>query len=56
MRQRKERLSELYCIFYYEDLDIVDKLEEVVEQTGLKKREIVIRSLKEYLFNENSDK
>ena len=56
MRRRKERLSELYCIFYYEDLDIVDKLEEEVEKTGLKKREIVIRSLKEYLYNKDSDR
>lgn len=48
MSRRKVRISELYVIFYDRDLDIVDRLEEVVERTGCKKREIVIKALKQY--------
>ena len=35
-------------IFYDRDLDVVDRLEEVVERTGCKKREVVIKALKQY--------
>ena len=48
MSRRKIRISELYVIFYDRDLDVVDKLEEVVERTGYKKREVVIKALKQY--------
>ena len=48
MSRRKIRIGELYVIFYDRDLDIVDRLEEVVERTGCKKREIVIKALKQY--------
>ena len=48
MSRRKMRISELYVIFYDRDLDVVDRLEEVVERTGCKKREIVIKALKQY--------
>ena len=48
MSGRKIRISELYVIFYDRDLDVVDWLEEVVERTGCKKREVVIKALKQY--------
>ena len=48
--QRKERIGELYLIFYDKDDEVLNRLDEVVEETGYKKREIVIRALKEY-FN-----
>ena len=48
MSRRKIRISELYVIFYDRDLDVVDRLEEFVERTGCKKREIVIKALKQY--------
>ena len=48
MPRRKIRISELYVIFYDHDLDVVDRLEEVVERTGCKKREVVIKALKQY--------
>ena len=46
--QRKERIGELYLIFYDRDDEVLNRLDEVVEETGCKKREIVIRALKEY--------
>ena len=48
MSRRKIRISELYVIFYDRDLDVVDRLEEVVERTGCKKREVIIKALKQY--------
>ena len=48
MSRRKIRISELYVIFYDRDLDVVDRLEEIVEKTGCKKREVVIKALKQY--------
>lgn len=54
MGRRKERIGELYVIFYDNDKEIANKLDEIVESTGLKKREIVIKSLRQYLsMNEN---
>ena len=55
MPRRKIRISELYCIFYEKDIDIVDKLEEIVERTGCKKREVVIKALKQYFELDTKD-
>ena len=53
--RRKIRISELYCIFYEKDIDIVDKLEEIVERTGCIKREVVIKALKQYFELDTKD-
>ena len=55
MSRRKIRISELYCIFYEKDIDIVDKLEEIVERTGCKKHEVVIKALKQYFELDTKD-
>ena len=55
MSRRKIRISELYVIFYDRDLDVIDRLEEVVERTGCKKREVVIKALKQYFELDTKD-
>ena len=55
MSRRKIRVAELYCIFYEKDIDIVDRLEEVVERTGCKKREVIIKALKQYFELDTKD-
>ena len=49
MTRRKQRVGEMFIGFYDNDKLIVDKIDELVELTGVKKRDIVIKALKQYL-------
>lgn len=49
MTRRKQRVGEMFIVFYDNDKLILDKIDELVELTGVKKRDIVIKALKQYL-------
>lgn len=49
MARRKQRVGEMFIVFYDNDKLILDKIDELVELTGAKKRDIVIKALKQYL-------
>lgn len=49
MVRRKQRVGEMFIVFYDNDKLILDKIDELVELTGVKKRDIVIKALKQYL-------
>ena len=49
MPRRKQRVGEMFIVFYDNDKLILDKIDELVELTGVKKRDIVIKALKQYL-------
>lgn len=49
MARRKQRVGEMFIVFYDNDKLILDKIDELVELTGVKKRDIVIKALKQYL-------
>ena len=49
MARRKQRGGEMFIVFYDNDKLILDKIDELVELTGVKKRDIVIKALKQYL-------
>ena len=49
MTRRKQRVGEMFVVFYDNDKLILDKIDELVELTGVKKRDIVIKALKQYL-------
>lgn len=49
MARRKQRIGEMFIVFYDNDKLILDKIDELVELTGVKKRDIVIKALKQYL-------
>lgn len=52
MSRRKIRVGEIYAIFYGEkEKRILDEIDRLVEETGCKKRQILINSLEQYLFN-----
>ena len=54
MARRKQRVGEMFIVFYDNDKLILDKIDELVELTGVKKRDIVIKALKQYLKIDNS--
>ena len=54
MTRRKQRVGEMFIVFYDNDKLILDKIDELVELTGVKKRDIVIKALKQYLKIDNS--
>ena len=59
MTRRKQRVGEMFIVFYDNDKLILDKIDELVELTGVKKRDIVIKALKQYLkiyTSKNMDK
>ena len=59
MTRRKQRVGEMFIVFYDNDKLILDKIDEFVELTGVKKRDIVIKALKQYLkidTSKNMDK
>ena len=59
MARRKQRVGEMFIVFYDNDKLILDKIDELVELTGIKKRDIVIKALKQYLkidTSKNMDK
>lgn len=59
MTRRKQRVGEMFVVFYDNDKLILDKIDELVELTGVKKRDIVIKALKQYLkidTSKNMDK
>lgn len=59
MARRKQRVGEMFIVFYDNDKLILDKIDELVELTGVKKRDIVIKALKQYLkidTSKNMDK
>ena len=49
MARRKQRVGEMFIVFYDNEKLILDKIDELVELTGVKKRDIVIKALKQYL-------
>lgn len=49
MARRKQRVGEMFIVFYDNDKLILDRIDELVELTGVKKRDIVIKALKQYL-------
>ena len=49
MARRKQRVGEMFIVFYDNNKLILDKIDELVELTGVKKRDIVIKALKQYL-------
>ena len=49
MARRRQRVGEMFIVFYDNDKLILDKIDELVELTGVKKRDIVIKALKQYL-------
>lgn len=49
MARRKQRVREMFVVFYDNEKLILDKIDELVELTGVKKRDIVIKALKQYL-------
>ena len=49
MTRRKQRVGEMFVVFYDNEKLILDKVDELVELTGVKKRDIVIKALKQYL-------
>lgn len=49
MARRKQRVGEMFIVLYDNDKLILDKIDELVELTGVKKRDIVIKALKQYL-------
>ena len=49
MARRKKSVGEMFIVFYDNDKLILDKIDELVELTGVKKRDIVIKALKQYL-------
>lgn len=49
MARRKQRVGEMFIVFYDNDKLILDKIDELVELTGVKKRDIIIKALKQYL-------
>ena len=49
MARRKRRVGEMFVVFYDNEKLILDKIDELVELTGVKKRDIVIKALKQYL-------
>ena len=49
MARRKQRVGEMFVVFYDNEKLILDKIDELVELTGVKKRDIVIKALKQYL-------
>ena len=49
MARRKQRVGEMFVVFYDNEKLILDKIDELVELTGLKKRDIVIKAPKQYL-------
>lgn len=49
MTRRKQRVGEMFVVFYDNEKLILDKIDELVELTGVKKRDIVIKALKQYL-------
>lgn len=49
MARRKQRVGEMFVVFYDNEKLILDKVDELVELTGVKKRDIVIKALKQYL-------
>ena len=49
MTRRKQRVGEMFIVFYDNDKLILDKIDELVELTGVKKRDIIIKALKQYL-------
>lgn len=49
MARRKQRVGEMFAVFYDNEKLILDKIDELVELTGVKKRDIVIKALKQYL-------
>ena len=59
MTRRKQRVGEMFIVFYDNDKLILDKIDELVELTGVKNRDIVIKALKQYLkidTSKNMDK
>lgn len=59
MTRRKQRVGEMFIVFYDNDKLILDKIDGLVELTGVKKRDIVIKALKQYLkidTSKNMDK
>ena len=59
MARRKQRVGEMFVVFYDNEKLILDKIDELVELTGVKKRDIVIKALKQYLkidTSKNMDK
>lgn len=54
---RKERVGEIYAIFYGDkEKRILDEIDRITEETGCKKRQILIDSLEYYLFYKNTDR
>ena len=49
MARRKQRVGEMIVVFYDNEKLILDKIDELVELTGVKKRDIVIKALKQDL-------
>ena len=55
MARRKQRVGEMFIVFYDNDKLILDKIDELVELTGVKKRDIVIKALKQYFELDTKD-
>ena len=49
MARRKQRVGEMFVVFYDNEKLILDKIDELVELTGVKKRAIVIKALNQYI-------